>query len=206
MAAPSHPWETCGGPWLDGTALQQYHSGALAAAPTRSGDLSMSQISRSPVRRDREQPTSDTPRPTGDVSTGAGGGRGQWGYAVIRAPAVPTRRPQHPKPTRLTATGRQSGRRTGPCPDPVAGGSVPPRSPAGGSVHSHPPPLTCAPRPSHRPVPDPQPRLRLHLPPPRPARLLPASAAAAAAAAGAPGSARLRPLIGQRAGGHESDW
>lgn len=60
-----------------------------------------------PCAREREQPTSDTPRPTGDVSTGSGGGRGQRGRAVIRTPTVPTRCPQALKSTRLTATGRQ---------------------------------------------------------------------------------------------------
>lgn len=105
LAAPSHPRETCGGPWLDGAAPQQDHNGALAAVPARSGDLPMSHISRSPVRRDREQPTSDTPRPTGDVSTGSGGGRGQRGPCTdLRANRV---RPRHPKSTRLTATRRQ---------------------------------------------------------------------------------------------------
>lgn len=141
-------------------------------------------------------------RATCPPAPAAGGDRGD--RAVIPAPTASARRPQHPESTRLTATGRQKALAAPvPVPIPLPLGRYLRATPAGGSVRAHPPPLTCAPRPSHRPVPGPQPRLRLHLPPPRPAR---PPATAAATATGAPGSARPRPLIGWRAGARPSDW
>ncbi|XP_041253225.1 collagen alpha-2(I) chain-like [Onychostruthus taczanowskii] len=93
-------------------------------------------ISRSPVRRDREQPTSDTPRPTGDVSTGSGGGRGQRGRAVIACQPCPPAARSIPNQRDSPQPGGKSCRRTGPRPDPAAGGSAPPRNPA---APPHPP-------------------------------------------------------------------
>ncbi|XP_064257433.1 collagen alpha-1(I) chain-like [Passer domesticus] len=149
--------------------------------------------------------TPPAPRATCPPAPAAGGDTG----AAQRSPASRAHPP--PAASQISATHRSRAAKAVaapvPVPIPLPVGRYLRATPAGGSVRSHPLPLTCAPRPSHRPVPEPGPRLRLHLPPPRPARPpAPAAAAAAAAAAGAPGSARPRLLIGQRAGGRASDW
>lgn len=133
----------------------------------------MSQISRSPVRRDRERPTSDTPRLTGDVSTGSGGGRGQRG--PCSDPRANRVRPP-PAASRIHATHRnraaKSARRTGPRPDPAAAGSVPPRNPRRW-VRPRPPPaahLRAPPEPQTGPgaaaPPPPSPAAAAPRPPP----------------------------------------